>query len=294
MEARLMFVHAITPLHAGTGQGVGLVDLPIAREVSTGLPFVPGSSLKGVLRDLCDEKHIDNVFGPKATEIDADNLKAGAAQFTDQRLLLLPVRSLAGVFAWVTSPFVLQRFQRECQHLPNLTPPTSIPTIEKNKAYVTDSKEQPSTLTVQVNKAPTVVLEDLDLVAEGSTAVHDWANWLGKQLFPEDEQWQTLLEKKLCIVHDDILGFLLQTATEIIARNVLNDDKTADNLWYEEALPSESILSGLILAQKIGANGMAPTETLDVVQGLTSGLVQLGGHATVGRGLCRLYMKGGQ
>ena len=50
-EAMLMFVHALTSLHAGTGQGVGVIDLPIARERATDLPLVPGSSLKGCLRE---------------------------------------------------------------------------------------------------------------------------------------------------------------------------------------------------------------------------------------------------
>ncbi len=51
MQARLLFTHALSPLHAGTGQGVGVIDLPIAREKATGLPFLPGSSVKGTLRD---------------------------------------------------------------------------------------------------------------------------------------------------------------------------------------------------------------------------------------------------
>ena len=51
METMCYYIHALTALHAGTGQGVGVVDLPIAREKSTGLPIVPGSGIKGVLRE---------------------------------------------------------------------------------------------------------------------------------------------------------------------------------------------------------------------------------------------------
>jgi CRISPR-associated protein Cmr4 len=53
MAARLMFVHALSSLHAGTGQGVGTIDLPIARERATDLPVIPGSSIKGCLREAC-------------------------------------------------------------------------------------------------------------------------------------------------------------------------------------------------------------------------------------------------
>lgn len=46
-------LQAVSPLHAGTGRSADIIDLPIARMRSTGIPFVPGSSLKGVLRDAC-------------------------------------------------------------------------------------------------------------------------------------------------------------------------------------------------------------------------------------------------
>lgn len=48
---RLYFIHVLSPLHAGTGQGTGVIDLPIAREKATGIPYLPGSSVKGTLRD---------------------------------------------------------------------------------------------------------------------------------------------------------------------------------------------------------------------------------------------------
>ncbi|HNH49212.1 MAG TPA: type III-B CRISPR module RAMP protein Cmr4, partial [Myxococcota bacterium] len=35
MSAKTYFLHALTPLHPGTGQGHGLIDLPVARDVST-------------------------------------------------------------------------------------------------------------------------------------------------------------------------------------------------------------------------------------------------------------------
>ena len=115
MNAHLTFVHALSPLHAGTGQGSGVIDLPIAREKATGLPFLPGSSLKGALRSRCPEKERNLIFGSDTNSISADSNAASPAQFSDQRLLLLPVRSLAGTFAWVTSPYILRRFARDIE-----------------------------------------------------------------------------------------------------------------------------------------------------------------------------------
>src|SRR2546430_8961306 len=107
-ESCLTFIHALSPLHAGTGQGVGVIDLPIAREKATNLPYLPGSTLKGSMRDECEgnaqtKPNCETLFG-KANPV-SDSAYAGSAIFTDQRLLCLPVRSLLGTFAWVTSPF---------------------------------------------------------------------------------------------------------------------------------------------------------------------------------------------
>src|SRR5260370_40195006 len=116
MNSCLTFIHALSPLHAGTGQGIGVIDLPIARERATNLPFVPGSTVKGVLRDECESSaahkdRCDNIFGPKV--VDDQSSYAGSANFTDQRLLCLPVNSLLVTFALITRPFILQRLWRD-------------------------------------------------------------------------------------------------------------------------------------------------------------------------------------
>src|SRR5437870_13133969 len=131
MNARLLFIYAISPLHAGTGQGVGVIDLPIAREKATGIPFLPGSSVKGTLRDLCKDPKKEDVFGPETTNADEF---AGAAQFADQRLLMLPIRSLAGTFAWVTSPYLLKRFLRDAKDAnPKASPQLAAPSVDDKK-----------------------------------------------------------------------------------------------------------------------------------------------------------------
>ena len=56
MNTRIFHLHALSALHVGTGQSIGAIDLPIARSRATNLPLVPGSALKGVLRDEAKEK----------------------------------------------------------------------------------------------------------------------------------------------------------------------------------------------------------------------------------------------
>jgi CRISPR-associated protein Cmr4 len=102
-----------------------------------------------------------------------------------------------------------------------------------------------------------------------------------------------MLNARFCVVHDDVMSFLLDTATEVFARVRLREDaKTVETggLWYEEALPAETVLAGLILATPVKAE---PDEVFKTLNGLMEKPLQIGGKATVGRGLCRLRMIGG-
>lgn len=285
MEARLLFVHALSPLHAGTGQGVGVIDLPVAREKATGLPYLPGSSLKGVLRDACrDNEMRKKVFGP---DTDSAHEHAGSVQISDQRLLLLPVRSLVGTFAWVTSPYILRRFLRDAENVGVSGIPSGVPvpTLETSCLVSNDGSA------IMLNNQ--VILEDLDLTAETNSDAREWSEWIGRQVFPDDTSGQEMLNARFCVVHDDVMSFLLDTATEVFARVRLREDaKTVETggLWYEEALPAETVLAGLILATPVKAE---PDEVFKTFNGLMEKPLQLGGKATVGRGLCRLRMIGG-
>src|SRR5438552_3666676 len=137
----LLGIHALTSLHPGSGTALGAVDLPVQRERHTHWPTIAGSALKGILRDACREKVkqqydddldtvqeeqrrnrrrkanedelLATVFGPAKISADQNDAYAGALSVTDARLLAFPVRSLKGVFAWVTCPAVLQRLKRD-------------------------------------------------------------------------------------------------------------------------------------------------------------------------------------
>ncbi|MCI0392595.1 MAG: type III-B CRISPR module RAMP protein Cmr4 [Acidobacteria bacterium] len=303
MQAKLIFVHALSPLHAGSGQGVGVIDLPIAREKATGIPYLPGSSLKGTLRDLCTEdicqrEKKEAVFGPETANASD---YAGSAQFSDQRLLLLPIRSLFGTFAWVTSPFLLQRFKREAAETALTTqPPAEHPQPGSEQACVAEAV---SAIKSGEGAQAKVILEDLDLAAAPSAAVTQWGNWLGQQIFPgaAGEEWRKLLTARLCVVPDDVLNFLLDTATEVTARIKLLDDKKTvqkGGLWYEEALPAETILSGLLVATEIKQNGQPRVTNADIFRIVGGTIVnnqrprpvQLGGKASTGKGLCYVHL----
>ena len=296
MNTYLTFVHALSPLHAGTGQGVGIIDLPIAREKATDLPYLPGSSVKGTLR---------GGFSGSADEVTifgSSDDHAGSAQFSDQRLLLLPIRSLAGTFAWVTSPYLLRRFGRDA-HDCGLTARPGIPDFSgSDVCYIAEEKTtkkegatttEKSALPCTIGKVKLVVLEDLDLKPTEHTAVRGWATLIGEHVFPNDSEWQAMLAERFCLVHDDVLRFLLETATEVLPRIRLLDDKktVADGgFWYEEALPTETILTGLLALTptRQALLKLPEANMLSAIEDKTARILQFGGKATVGRGLCRV------
>lgn len=296
MQAKLYFVHALTPLHAGTGQGVGVIDLPIAREKATGIPYLPGSSVKGVLRDASQSTDKSTgktqtlaVFGP---ETENASEYAGALQVADARLLTLPVRSLLGTFAWVTSPLLLRRFQRDGQFAAGAVAlPTTVPT----PAAVTEClvHSDACALTEKQGEPRMVYLEDLDLQAKADAGAKAWAEAIAASVLGKDTEWGKLFQARFCVVHDDVLGFLLETATEVVARIKIKDEtKTVERggLWYEEALPAESILVGIFAAQEVQKSGAKPDAAFTHLATLLKQPLQFGGNATVGRGICRVYM----
>jgi CRISPR-associated protein Cmr4 len=294
MEIRLVLIQALTPLHAGTGQAVGAIDLPIARERPTGIPLVPGSSIKGALRARAPEGEpwCTAAFGPKT---DQASEHAGAVQLADAHLVLMPVRSLKGTFALVTSPYLLGRLARDAAETGlKLGAPPQLANLKT--CHVLGDK---LIATLGNANQGRVVLEDLDFTPDknGAKLLESYIDLLAKILDPEDpEKAGALLRDRICVVHDDAMSYLLETATEVVARIRLDEQtKTVAEgaLWYEEALPAESVLIGLALAATVRRQGedFPGKKLLDHVQQTASGVVQLGGKATVGRGLCRITLQ---
>lgn len=289
MNAKILYIYALTPVHTGTGQSVDVIDLPIAREETTGWPCIPGSSIKGVLRDVCkdgaDSRLFELAFGPETGRASEG---AGCLIFGDARIVCLPVRSLMGTFAWVISPLVIARLKRDYVNLGLQFSADWSGFLEKSQTAVTTETK----LTYN-NK---VILEDLDLepVQNLSSAVDVLAGLLSKALFAGDQQWAQFMKERLAVVHDDTFGFLCETATEVTARIRIEDEKKTvaqGGLWYEEAVPAESIFAAPLIATP--RNGASADDLYGVIKPALEQIVQMGGNASVGKGLVRLYLTGG-
>lgn len=289
MNSTFYYLHALSPLHVGIEQGAGVIDMPIAREKTTGLPLVPGSGLKGVLRyelkdDLADDWEI--LFGPERVA-DHESGFAGALTLGDAHLLCLPVRALMGTFAWATCPFILARYVREAKVFLGIAAP-QIPVLTDEQALITKHSE---TKLVHENK---VVLEDLDLNAQEGAA--GWAEHIATAVFPDDVEWQKLFKQRFVILPDGILDFLAETATEVRARIKITEETRVVQkgaLWYEENLPIETILYGIVAAER-SRKEKHPLNAEAILEKLPKGprCLQLGGNASTGHGLVN-WIKGG-
>ena len=320
-SAKPLFLIVETSLHAGSGSDLGIVDLPIQREKHTDYPKIEASGIKGAIREIFStqpnlkalelgwnigsiddanyKETVDLAFGPDTTN--QSNLHAGALGFTDARLLLFPVKSVSGVFGWITCPAVLERFKQDlsiCQ--PSITFDFSLP--KENQVPIG------SELIVNDNK---IVLEEYTFEVQITEDCESLANWISENCMPSDdvyEYWRNKIKNSLVVLSNEDFRDFVTLSTEVIAR-IKIDQKTGTvqkgALWYEEYLPSDSILYSLALTTPIFQENdndkgvfqltdQEQTENRDesekVMAFLEDGLptvIQLGGNATIGKGIVR-------
>ncbi len=286
--AKLVLVHALSPIHCGTGQAINGIELPIAREKATRIPLIPGSSLKGVLRaagSSADKLHL-TAFGPETANA-ADF--AGALQFSDVRLTLLPVRSLRGTFAWATSPYLLTRLARDAREANVALPALPRSPAGDDAALVAEG----SSVLVEQNS---LVLEEFDFRATPDAALTKLGSWLAEQVLGKEDAARNAFAQRIVLLPDSVMSQLMESGMEITTRiRIKAETKTvADGaLWTEEALPVESVLSGLLAATPVKASDANPGALFKHVATLGANAIQVGGNASVGRGLCRVQLLGG-
>ena len=284
-----------TPLHCGAESGSGYVDLPIQRERHTNYPVIPGSTLKGVLRDeMAGEgrltaAEVTSFFGGDSR----DEASPGSVAFGDGVLVAFPVRSSQAPFNWVTCPFVLERAFRGA----GITAPLPDPP-EPGTAWCREP---------QANRH--VLLEETRL----ETVAHpDFFGGGGEsglsgllRLLPPDERGfahtRQVFPERLLVLRDEAFKELVDIGTEILTRikltalgtttNLKEDEHTEitgsdreGNLFVEEVVPPET----LFLCPLRGVEGEKRFSA--VVEALK--VMRIGGDETIGRGLTHLVWLG--
>lgn len=301
--AKPLFLICETPLHAGSGSDLGIVDLPIQRERHTSFPKIEGSSLKGALREAVeqetakktfdDQVNVHRVFGyddgslKNKKEVDealgGKTDFAGAIGFTDARLLLFPVKSMKGVFAWVTCPKVLKQFETDMKLSKGITTP-NLPT---ENTVATDNS-------ICISKAKMkVVLEEYTFTVKEDANVKNLGDWFAKHLFNDNgNYWCEKIKKDIIVLSDDDFRDFVNLSTEVITRTkISNETGTVESgaLFTEEYLPAESVLYSLVLAHQEFRkdSDFTAEKVLGFFAENLNDVVQIGGSATIGKGLVR-------
>lgn len=313
-QAKPLFLIVETPLHAGSGSDLGIVDLPIQREKHTDYPKIEASGLKGSIREIFDaqaksgqvkNEEVILAFGP-----DTGDLHAGALGFTDARLLLFPVKSVKGVFAWVTCPAVLERFKHDlsiCQ--------SSIDFVDD----IPDANVVPNESSLIVKNegdAKKIVLEEYTFTVTPNGECETVANWISDNVLPANvpsyDYWREKIKKDLVVLSDDDFRDFVMLSTEVIARTKIDSNVgtvATGALWYEEYLPTDSILYSIALttplfvddAKKKGTcfeikspisdkNLKEAEEVMTFLANNLPNIIQIGGNATIGKGIVRTHV----
>lgn len=329
-KANPLFLICETQLHAGSGDDLGIVDLPIQRERHTSFPKIEASSFKGAVREALEnpnkklvtfqnekeefdnEKYEDyqtkihRIFGydeksdKGTTAFKGDNGLnpdfAGCISFSDARLLLFPVKSMKGIFAWITCPRVLQQFEKDMK----LTEGnesfeiTNIPNeIEDGEAYLVGI----STNTKIGTK--NIVLEEYAFEIKnpslGTIGDKSLGEWISDKLFNDQPLWKEKVKKDIIILSNNDFKDFVNLSTEVITRTKIdNYTGTVANgqLFTEEYLPSESILYTLVLTAPELTKAPSKLSVEEVESFFETSInnqeiIQVGGNSTLGKGLIR-------
>jgi CRISPR-associated protein Cmr4 len=270
---KILYIFTRTPLHVGAGSSVGAIDQPIQRERHTGFPIIPGSSIKGVLRDhltTLGDQVLDEVFGKGG---DDENFTAGKISFAEARLLLFPIRSARGAFALATSALALQRFARDAViDLP-------IPSAPKDTVCLAGNR-----LVIDRNGQSGVVLEEYRFGAVGEFPKH----WEEKLRAILNDAVLTGAEGRFVLLSDGDLSHFAVNACQV-NQHVRIDDRTGTaedgGLFNEETVPSETLFYSTLTEIRKTDEANRVFETLATEQ-----LLQFGGNATTGLGFCTIKL----
>ena len=293
-DARQFLIRCISPTHAGVGQDIGSVDMPIQREVSTGIPKIEASSFKGSFRaTFWDyERNKEDIlasqyFGESNT--DTDN-GAGILGVTDLKLLFYPVKSDEGIYKLVTCPYLLNRFFED---------EVLIKSLNMGKNKIPDFKIYSNTENLTEGKCFLFqkVGESYKRNTENSIITLDEYIFENISELNVDKEYFDLLSeilegnfrKDIVIISDEDFIILEELNREIITRNKIDQNTgtvASGALFTEEYLPAESILYGLFLYSPLVKEIVGFSDIL-----LKLGkkkIFQIGGNTNLGKGIVKM------
>ncbi|GMQ57314.1 type III-B CRISPR module RAMP protein Cmr4 [Vallitalea sediminicola] len=294
---KVKYIRALTPIHAGAGQGLDSVDMPIQREKHSNFPIIEASSLKGSIKHGLynklihkDKKNIDelySIFGPE----EGDNY-ASAIGFTDAKLLFFPIKSMTNIYKLVTCPYILKRWIEDIKFQSESNENND--GLEKylNDLNILEGK------CISNNSNPEVleeyIFEQQAIKELKQNKLKPLENYLDNHISEIDKN-------RLVILNNTDFTDLVTMYTEVITRNAIDINTGAakeSGLFTEEYLPSEAILYFTVLASDQFTTDITAKYVMKYFDDKIDGLFQIGGNATLGKGFTKLIgkecIKGGE
>jgi CRISPR-associated protein Cmr4 len=219
----------------------------------------------------------------------------------DAQLLFFPIRSLKGAFVWATSPLTLALYQKllcfagiVVKSLDDL-----LDTIQK-ESKLHNKLLYPPNGQKELLAGNLLVLEEYSYSPEGCNKVDAFAKEIADIIFPKTYPsfLKDKFKKHLVILPEDDFRYFITFATDVTPNiRIEASGATKDgSLRYTEYLLSQSILCSLWSIDK-GRGGKAKDAELDKADSVWTAVeqlakkncrVQIGGDATIGKGLMEM------
>ena len=326
-----LIIRSITKIHPGLGRGAGAVDLPVQRD-ELGFPVIYASSLKGSIKSTAwlkvrgktdDDKEVKKfklIFGPDP-QLDESSgggsrgkgLFDSSVMFLDAFLLFMPIRSLKGVYVYVTFPHAIENLVEMLKTLKGISSGDGCNILDKIEKLSLDSGSIPTSGTaaiandmnrvaLEANGGKWIVLND-NMVFELDTSKGGEALKILREFL--SERVPSSKNVPLLLLNDEDARLVIERGLQVVTRVALETrDKGIKRvkkgaLWTTEYIPRGSIFFSLMLAKPPSPRALKELfgdeqsdlsdaeKVLKEVKEYTKYVI-LGGDETVGAGIVEL------
>lgn len=326
MKTKLLYLFTRTPLHVGAGVSTGAIDHPLLRERHTGFPIIPGSTLKGVFADAWTDP-IQGVRQPEGLwlfGVRSDHegqASAGALQFSEAKLLALPVRSTRGSFAWITSPLILRRWARDARiYAPGAEAGSDhavLPKLEPRDGQALFTRSGPLAM------GDRIVLEEYTFTHAGelpgssapvahpaSGAASPPSSQPSSPATPSlGDRWRSLLNRdpvwsdigqRLVVISDGMMSFFAHSACEVVAHASIDDvsgTAAREECYNQENVPAETMFYACVncfaerTKNRPNQQSKTPDQVLADKVAAPNQVFQFGADASTGLGFCTIQLR---
>ncbi|MBS3028754.1 MAG: type III-B CRISPR module RAMP protein Cmr4 [Dolichospermum sp. DET50] len=264
-DFRVGYMYSLAPIHCGGEGDLGNI-LEIAREVHTNFPYIPGSSLRGSLRDgveILDPMAAPILFGKELDE--KGQMGVHQVWFGDARLLWIPMRTMSvnnrDVFTWVSCHSLIR------DHA----------IISRQKTAIFPSEAVGTRAGVYSVADAQITVKLLSNDQKQAISLTGWPNSLKDAVQPT---WKD----NLIILPDADFQVLMEHSLWTQVRNKIQEEVgSAEIFWTDICIPRDTIFYypwGYSLLK----NNPITEKQHDLLISILQELFQVGGQANVGRG----------